>query len=139
MCLIWRLVLDLAFDLGPDVTFCAGDHVVLQPMVYPGVDFLWSDNSTADSLLIAQSGNYYLDISIGDCVQSDTVVVDVIQPIEPVVIYDDFYCTNEYEVDLPIIPATTGDYYYQNHYWRLLLSKFHHHRFTYIRIGCRQL
>lgn len=107
-------VLDLAFDLGPDVSFCAGDHVVLQPVVYPGVDFLWSDNSTADTLLIAQSGNYYLDISIGDCVQSDTVVVDVIQPIEPVVIYDDFYCTNEYEVELPIIPATTGNYYYQN-------------------------
>lgn len=71
-------VIDLAFDLGQDIFFCEGESATLQPTVYPGVDFLWSDGSTADTLLINQAGQYYLDISIGNCIQSDTVEVDVL-------------------------------------------------------------
>lgn len=46
-------------NLGPDIHLCPGDHVVLNT-TNANANFLWQDNSTADSLLITTAGTYYL-------------------------------------------------------------------------------
>lgn len=71
-------VMDLSFDLGPDIFFCAGESATLHPVVPAGVDYLWSDGSTLDSLVVTQPGLYGLSISIDNCVKEDSVMVDVL-------------------------------------------------------------
>jgi len=48
------------------------------------------------------------------CTENGTTTVDVLQPYVPVAVYDDFYCSNEYEFIFPDILGTTGDFYFEN-------------------------
>lgn len=66
--------------LGEDVTLCPGDQVIVYADV-PGVDYLWSDLSQADSMIVTEPGLYYLTIS-NAC---DTVVDSILvaQSAEP--------------------------------------------------------
>jgi gliding motility-associated-like protein len=71
-------VMDLSFDLGPDIFFCSGESATIHPTVPPGVDYLWSNGSTLDSLVVTQPGQYGLSISINNCIQQDSIMVDVL-------------------------------------------------------------
>ena len=52
-------------DLGPDLTPCAGDVIVLQPDVIDG-EYDWQDHSNATEYVVTTSGAYALTIS-NDC------------------------------------------------------------------------
>lgn len=62
-----------------DTTICAGNFLVLKSLSDEGYNFLWSDNSTSDSLLVTQSGQYSVKImdSLGCFMFSDTATVHV--------------------------------------------------------------
>jgi len=69
-------VTDLSdFDLGPDITECEGDNVLITPS---GTfeDILWSDNSQGNDLPVTDSGTYWADVFSGDCEATDTVEVN---------------------------------------------------------------
>ena len=52
----------ISIDLGADFDICPNDTVVLYSN-YPNLQNLWSDGSTADSLVVSQSGNYWVDVT----------------------------------------------------------------------------
>lgn len=61
-------------DLGPDVGLCPGDQVVLHA-VKQTANYLWSDLSTADTLLVNAAGTYSVTVSNVCSSYSDTVIV----------------------------------------------------------------
>lgn len=61
-------------SLPSSLSLCQGQTLVLDPGVV-GVDFLWSDISTSDTLLVTSPGAYSLTISNACGSDQDTVVV----------------------------------------------------------------
>ncbi len=62
------------FSLGQDETICGEGVYVIDPGV-PNADFLWSDGSTGNELVINESGTYWAEVTIGDCLLQDTVEI----------------------------------------------------------------
>ncbi|MCA6363269.1 MAG: gliding motility-associated C-terminal domain-containing protein [Bacteroidetes bacterium] len=62
-------------DLGNNFTICPGEPTQLQPN-FPGNSYLWSTGDTSRAIQITQAGTYWLQMTIGPCVVSDTIVVD---------------------------------------------------------------
>lgn len=61
-------------DLGPDLSICQGESVVLSVHV-PGVSIVWQDSSTNDTLLVNIPGLYSVSILDQCSSASDTVMV----------------------------------------------------------------
>ncbi len=61
-------------DLGADTVICTGDQLVLEAMT-GAWDVEWSDGSTAGTFMVLSSGTYWVELSLGGCLSSDTVVV----------------------------------------------------------------
>lgn len=74
-------------DFGPDISLCSGQQVFLHANNI-GADFLWQDNSTAESFLVTTTGSYYLQISNECSTVSDTIVVTFIDAMPQVVLPD---------------------------------------------------
>jgi hypothetical protein len=64
-----------AVDLGPDRELCEG--LVLNAL-NPGASYLWSDGSAGQTLLVAQSGQYWVQVSTPLGTISDTVQITLI-------------------------------------------------------------
>ncbi len=62
------------FSLGQDETICGEGVYVIDPGV-PNADFLWSDGSTGNELVINESGTYWAEVTIGECLLQDTVEI----------------------------------------------------------------
>ncbi len=61
-------------DLGADINLCPGEDVVFYA-TSAGADYVWSDGSMADSLLVTTAGTYFVEVySICESF-SDTVLV----------------------------------------------------------------
>ena len=63
-------------NLGPDTSICKGDTYILQSNI-SDVSYLWSDNSTEQSLEVTEAGIYSVIIDDGCVTRSDTVEVAV--------------------------------------------------------------
>lgn len=61
-------------NLGQDTTLCNGQSLFLDVFT-PGATYLWQDSTTNPYYNITQSGTYAVEVSIGDCKKSDTVIV----------------------------------------------------------------
>lgn len=96
------------FDLGPDSTLCEGGSVNFDFSSYSGVDFLWSDGSTAPSNTISTSGVYSLQMtSQNGCASSDTVVISVIPFVDAsIAVADDSLCVNDALIS--VNPVSSG-------------------------------
>lgn len=64
------------FSLGKDTTLCEGQVLVLKPEVKDADSFLWHDSSDQPSIEVSKSGEYYVEISRGSCLYSDTIKVE---------------------------------------------------------------
>ena len=63
-------------NLGPDISICPGEQAVLFPAT-TNADFIWSDLSTEDSLVVTTAGTYHI-LAYNTCeAYSDTIVVSV--------------------------------------------------------------
>ena len=73
------------FTLAPGAALCP-DQALWLTHEAPGLQYLWSDGSQADSLLVAQPGLYWLELSdsCGLVSQRDSVPVDNLLPPTPV-------------------------------------------------------
>lgn len=63
-------------DLGPDISLCTNQSFTLQANAQ-GDTYLWSDMSTADTLLVTTPGTYYVEVSNACNSLSDTIIVSV--------------------------------------------------------------
>lgn len=64
----------LSADLGPALVLCRDKQTTLDAKV-PDASYLWSNGSSNKSIFVEQSGTYWVTISRGDCISSDTVLV----------------------------------------------------------------
>ncbi|MFH0895246.1 MAG: PKD domain-containing protein, partial [Bacteroidota bacterium] len=64
--------------LGPDRTFCSGEHIELIDGGSEATLYLWSTSSSASSIIITNPGQYSLTVTDGNgCVASDTIDIDI--------------------------------------------------------------
>lgn len=70
------LVIPPLVDPGPDTNFCAGDSVLLQAAsAGPGVQYVWSNGSTQQTVWAATPGSWQLIVNNNGCSDSATVMV----------------------------------------------------------------
>lgn len=65
---------ELTVDLGPDITLCPSTNAVLSTGLTQA-NFLWSTGSTDSTITIQSPGTYWVQITAGNCISSDTIVV----------------------------------------------------------------
>jgi gliding motility-associated-like protein len=70
--------IEFQFSLGNDTTACLANGLLLAPDLPPFQNFLWSDSSTGDTLLVFQPGIVSLQIDSLGCVFSDSIRIDPI-------------------------------------------------------------
>ncbi|MFN8144858.1 MAG: M43 family zinc metalloprotease [Bacteroidia bacterium] len=72
-----QVIIDtLHADLGPDLSVCSGGLLVLTPGL-SFASYAWSDQSTASTLSVTQSGDYSVRVSTSNnCISSDTIHID---------------------------------------------------------------
>lgn len=70
-------------DLGAPLTLCAGDSAVLR-VEAGGADILWSTGAASDSIVVSQTGNYGVVLSLMGCMATDAVAVAVLERVESV-------------------------------------------------------
>ncbi|MBL7765945.1 MAG: PKD domain-containing protein [Chitinophagaceae bacterium] len=64
------------FTLGSDTSICEGTHTVLsQPFSLASV--IWNDNSSADTLLVNQGGQYWCAVTQNGCTYTDSIDIAI--------------------------------------------------------------
>ena len=70
-----NILSDLVVDLGADTIICDGNPFILDAG-NTGSTYTWSNGIASQTITVANSGSYYVDVSSGNCTGSDTVQVD---------------------------------------------------------------
>lgn len=63
------------FSLGVDTTLCLGDSLLLV-VENTAAETLWSDGTTGNTLWVSTPGNYGLTLTLDDCTQNSSLLVD---------------------------------------------------------------
>lgn len=93
-------------DLGPDTSYCVGSSITLGPVVTAG-DLEWSDGSSDASLIVAQPGDYWVELVVQGCTASDSVVITSVQLPQVVLGTDTANCDGS---NIMLVPVTVdGD------------------------------
>jgi len=80
-------------NLGSDTSICNGQVLTLDAG-FSGYQYLWSNSSTAQSISVTTTGNYWVSMTNGICTVSDSVDVNVIT-LQPVSLGpDSMVCAN---------------------------------------------
>ncbi|MBK6628805.1 MAG: gliding motility-associated C-terminal domain-containing protein [Flavobacteriales bacterium] len=69
-------------NLGPNVTLCAGDQVMLDATA-PGATYLWDNGSTNATRTVSAIGTYSVTVTVNGCSNSDAVDV-LVNPLPTV-------------------------------------------------------
>lgn len=79
--------------LRTDTATCAPDTILLESGAQAGnYSYLWSTGDTSSSIMVSQSGQYWLEITHGSCITRDTVNLEFSDPILPSFTVDDSAC-----------------------------------------------
>ena len=65
----------IAIDLGNDTAFCQGDTLTLDATT-TNASYLWQDNSMDSILSVKNQGTYWVQITVGNCTASDTILIN---------------------------------------------------------------
>ncbi|MEO8146595.1 MAG: T9SS type A sorting domain-containing protein [Bacteroidia bacterium] len=66
-----------SINLGSDTLICDNDSVLLDAGA-GFASYLWSDNSTTQSIYVSSAGNYAVQISNGGCFTTDTIAISTL-------------------------------------------------------------
>ena len=98
--------------LGDQVSACAGDQILLDPALNgPEYSYLWSNGSTDSSLVVNQSGNYSVLVSLGSCSAIDSIEVIISQPLAAVQISGPAEACQGTDLVLAASPSAEGVLY----------------------------
>ena len=103
-------ILDAAdVDLGPDRSVCSYDSVKITLPVLEGANYLWSNGSVSNEIVIRQSGSYSVSVSIPGvaCIVRDTATFNFLPPFEIMLPSDTTLCTGEELLLQPSVYNTT--------------------------------
>jgi gliding motility-associated-like protein len=83
-------------DLGPDFSMCEYDVSTLDGTSPQGVGYLWNTGEATPTILIADAGTYFVEVTdaIG-CLNWDTVVVTETPTPSPIISGPTTFCSNE--------------------------------------------
>lgn len=62
----------VALDLGNDTTICSGQSLMLNSNVI-GANYLWSTGEVTPGISVSSSGDFWLEVTVGNCVLRDTI------------------------------------------------------------------
>ncbi len=97
-------------DLGNDTTLCEGESLLLSVISDPFAEYHWQDGSTFSYFEVLEAGTYFVDVKIGECVDSDTIFVDY-SPLPKVSLGNDTtLCLDD---ELVLNAADDGLFFYQ--------------------------
>jgi PKD repeat protein len=69
----------LTNSLGNDTNLCFGNSIQLQNYYSPNTNYLWSNGSSNDTLVITNSGTYWLEASNqNNCIFRDTIAINIV-------------------------------------------------------------
>jgi gliding motility-associated-like protein len=97
----------LAVDLGEDTILCASEDLLLDAG-NPGADYLWSDGSTDQTLLVETDGLYSVTVEQGVCINSDSILVQF-QFIVPDFTVDNFQGCAPEEIVFTDLTTSSGE------------------------------
>lgn len=87
------IVPQLAVDLGPDTSICAGSSILLATN-NSGLDHVWSTGATTPTILVSTADSYGVTVSNGACTASDELIVTV-RSVPPDNLQDITGCTGD--------------------------------------------
>ncbi|MCH8902447.1 MAG: gliding motility-associated C-terminal domain-containing protein [Bacteroidetes bacterium] len=64
----------ITVDLGNDTTMCGGNLFYIDAG-NPGASYLWSTGDTTQSVGVTVTGTYSVTVTVGSCIDSDTIIV----------------------------------------------------------------
>ena len=100
-------------DLGNDTLLCQGDTLTLDAMTVGATSYLWQDGSTtASTFKVSQADTYKVDVDLGGCVVTDSIIVDFVLPIDALA-NDTTLCQGE-SLTLDATTAGATSYNWQN-------------------------
>ncbi len=71
-------VSELPVDLGNSaITVCALEYI-LDPGEIAGADYLWSTGDQTQTINVDAAGEYWVEVTLGDCTNSDTITLNLI-------------------------------------------------------------
>jgi gliding motility-associated-like protein len=65
-------------NLGPDRSFCEGDSIQISPGIFP--DYSWQNGATTANIWVRNSGLYWVRVSNGACIATDTLSIGALFP-----------------------------------------------------------
>jgi len=77
-----NVVADLTVDLGEDVVDCGEDYV-LDAGAFVGATYLWSTGDNSQTISADNAGEYWVEVTIGDCMDRDTIEVQLVDFVAP--------------------------------------------------------
>ena len=99
-------------DLGLDTNLCEGDVATLSS---PGTDasyaFTWSTTGSSNSIQVISTGEYWLEVSNGGCVDRDTISVVFFENPVSELMDDVILCFDDLEEALSLDPGRNGEEY----------------------------
>jgi gliding motility-associated-like protein len=69
----------LVLNLGADTILCSGQNLLLNPIAQLA-NYLWSNNSTNNTLVLSNAGTYWLELTNACETISDTIQVNLLSP-----------------------------------------------------------
>ncbi len=80
-------------NLGRDTTLCAGNSLQLNATLPGNNTYLWSTGQQTSAITVSQQGTYWVNVSNGACVVSDTINIATATPLAPFTLGNDTsYC-----------------------------------------------
>ena len=89
-------------NLGPDLSLCPGERIILDPMVPEG-EILWGDTLISPTLPINEAGTYVVRVFKEGCWGMDTITIDYIEALD-LLQNDTFFCPGDLlilDVEIP--------------------------------------
>lgn len=101
-----------SLDLGPDLDFCGGTTATVDASLPGATDYSWSNGDQGPVLSTGTAGSYWVDVTLGTCTVSDTILLTAIPALVVNLGNDTTLCPGGslvLEVALPGVQATWQD------------------------------
>jgi len=106
---------ELTLEIGNDTTLCTNETLLVSAGIGINATFEWQDGSTDSTFLVSEEGMVLVEVTAGDCVLEDSLMVDYVD-IETVDIGPDTsFCFSEIEPFLLNASVENANaYFWQN-------------------------
>ena len=63
-------------NIGNDTSICVGQNLILNANT-ANASYLWQDNTNASTLIVTTAGNYWVEVTVGNCNVRDSITVGI--------------------------------------------------------------